>query len=245
MGPSEPAEETDWELARRARDGDEDAYARLIARHQTPIHSFVYRSIGNEEMARDVTQEVFIRAWFALARVREQARFTTWLFQIAVNLCRDHAKSKSSRNARQTDSFTQDPGDGRPEEREFASGDRSPDLLAEQRETMTALEAEIQALPYELCAPFVLGAIEHQPYKEVAAVLGLTAKAVEVRIYRARRMLCENLTRHGFTAGGGLKFKESEGSYTQARYTSRFSSYTVRILYKPKKNQKTKKPKRT
>ncbi len=202
MGPSEPAEEADWELAHRAKDGDENAYARLIARHQAPIHSFIYRSIGDAEMTRDLTQEVFIRAWFALARVREQARFTTWLFQIAVNLCRDHVKSKASRNARQTDSFTREPGDDRSEERELASGEPAPDLQAEQSEIVAALEAEIQALPDELRAPFVLGAIEHQPYKDVATVLGLTAKAVEVRIYRARRLLCENLTRRGFGTDG-------------------------------------------
>src|SRR5450755_1197366 len=85
----------DWDLAEAAGGGDEDAFAALTARHQNTMHRFIFRSIGQEETARDLTQEVFVRAWFALPKVSQKAKFTTWLFQIAVNLCRDHARSKS------------------------------------------------------------------------------------------------------------------------------------------------------
>jgi RNA polymerase sigma factor (sigma-70 family) len=201
MEPNESSEPTDWELAHRAKSGDEAAYAMLISRHQAAIHNFIFRSAGDVETARELTQEVFVKAWFALRRVREQARFTTWLFQIAVNLCRDHAKSRSSRNARRTESISRDDRDNRSEDREFASTSATPDREALQREFLAALEAEIQALPAELRSAFILGVVEHRSHKEVATILRLTAKAVEVRIYRARRLLGERLKRLGIEHG--------------------------------------------
>jgi len=201
MRPIESEDPPDWELAERAKSGDESAYELLILRYQAPIHSFIFRSVSDDETARDLSQEVFVKAWFALDRVKAKARFSTWLFQIAVNLCRDHAKSKATRNARKTDSIFRQPSDDYPEEREFASAQPSPAEHAESKEAIAALESEIQALPEELRLPFVLGAVEHQPYKEVAAILGLSDKAVEVRIYRARQQLCERLTRLGFGFG--------------------------------------------
>lgn len=182
----------DWELARHASCGDEVAYARLISRHQGPIHSFIFRSVGDEETARDLAQEVFVKAWFALARARENARFTTWLFQIAVNLCRDHVKSKTSRQSRLTRSFIWD-------EREFPHPDPAPDRQAELSENLRALESEIRNLPGDLRAALLLGVVEGLPYKEAAKILGVSAKAVEVRIYRARRILTERLTAQGIT----------------------------------------------
>ncbi len=198
MRPIEPGEESDWDLARCAKRGDESAYALLIDRYQAPVHSFIFRSVGDVETARDLTQEVFVRAWFAFKKVQVKAQFSTWLFQIAVNLCRDHVKSKSARNARKTESFARHPDDDRPEDREFASSELTPAQDLERREALDSLEGEIRALPDELRASFVLGAVEHQSYKDVAAILGLSAKAVEVRIYRARRLLCERLARLGF-----------------------------------------------
>lgn len=201
MRPNDPTETPDWELVRQAKQGDEAPYERLIARYQAPIHSFIFRSVGNVETARDLAQDVFVRAWFALPRVREQAQFSTWLFQIAVNICRDHAKSKATRNARRTDSLTRDDIDGQPGERDFPASTPTPAKEAQENESLAALEAEVHALPNELRAAFILGALEHRPHKDVAAILGLSPKAVEVRIYRARRFLGERLAHLGFHAG--------------------------------------------
>ncbi len=74
MRPSEPGEEPDWDLAQRAKGGDEAAFEDLIQRYQGPIQSFVFRSTLDEETARDLTQEVFVRAWFALCRVQAKAQ---------------------------------------------------------------------------------------------------------------------------------------------------------------------------
>jgi len=183
----------DWQLVDQARKGNEEAYAQLISRHQEAIHAFVYRHVGDAESARDLTQEVFIRAWFALERVRVSARFTTWLFQIAINLCRDYAKSKTTRQNRVTDPIVRLDKEGAEGERELPDPAVRPDEQAQWNEAMHALEAEIARLPLELREAFILGAVQGHPQKDVAIMLGLSPKAVEVRIYRARQRLTEQL----------------------------------------------------
>ena len=190
----------DWALARRAATGDEAAYAVLIGRYQGPVHGFVFRSVGAVETARDLTQEVFVKAWFALGRLQERARFSTWLFQIAANLCRDHAKSKATRNARMTNPMAREKDDGGTEEREFPHPGLSPDNQARMNETMEVLHRAIAALPVELREAFILGAIDQLPHKEISSILGLSAKAVEVRIYRARKILSGQLVSEGVVA---------------------------------------------
>ena len=196
MEPNDSAD--DWALARRAAGGDEAAYAILIERHQGPIHGFIFRSVGEVETAKDLTQEVFVKAWFALGRVQERARFSTWLFQIAANLCRDHAKSKATRNARMTNPMARENDDGGTEEREFPHPGLSPDNQAHMNETMAALHRAIAALPVELREAFILGAIDQLPHKEISSILGISPKAAEVRIYRARKILAEQLAGEGF-----------------------------------------------
>jgi len=203
MPENEYAGDEDWGLAASARQGDEDAYAELVSRHQTPIHRFIYRYVGDEETARDLAQEVFVKAWFALDRVKAKARFGTWLFQIALNLCRDHAKSRTTRWAQRTTSLVKLSSEGEEQEREFPHPGAAPDELAQHAEQTAVLEEEIAGLPGNLRESFLLGAIEGHPYKEVGAMLGLSsAKAVEVRIFRARRMLADRLAQRGFGASG-------------------------------------------
>jgi len=197
MEANDAEAETDWDIARLAGTGDEDAYARLMARHQAPIHSFIFRSVRDQEIAKNLTQEVFVKAWFALARLRENARFTTWLFQIAVNLCRDHAKSKATRQSRFTRSIVRENDDGASDEREFPHPDPSPDRQTELSESVRILDAEIHKLPEDLRTAILLGVIQGLPHKEAAQILGISSKAVEVRIYRARRILTERLSAQG------------------------------------------------
>jgi RNA polymerase sigma-70 factor (ECF subfamily) len=145
------------------------------------------------ETARDLTQEVFVKAWFALGRVQERARFSTWLFQIAANLCRDHAKSKAARNARRTGPIAREKDDENNGDRDFPHPGLAPDKQALMNEAMAAL-------PVELREAFILGAIDQLPHKEVSSILGISAKAVEVRICRARKILTEQLAVEGVVA---------------------------------------------
>src|SRR6188474_876199 len=80
---------TDDELVTLARGGDADSFNQLILRWERPIYALAYRVIGREEDAKDVCQETFLRAFRALPAFKGQAKFSSWLYRIALNLCRD------------------------------------------------------------------------------------------------------------------------------------------------------------
>src|SRR5215813_5638069 len=80
---------TDEELVARSISGDADSFNELILRWERPIYALAYRTIGREEDARDVCQETFLRAFRALKGFKGQAKFSSWLYRITLNLCRD------------------------------------------------------------------------------------------------------------------------------------------------------------
>src|SRR5687768_2957038 len=80
---------TDEELVARSQGGDLDSFNQLVVRWERPIYALAYRVIGREEDARDVAQETFLRAFRALNGFKGQAKFSSWLYRIALNLCRD------------------------------------------------------------------------------------------------------------------------------------------------------------
>lgn len=79
---------TDEELVARSMDGDRESFNQLVVRWQRPVYALAYRVIGREEDARDVSQEAFLRAFLAIKGFREQAKFSSWIYRITLNLCR-------------------------------------------------------------------------------------------------------------------------------------------------------------
>ena len=180
----------DAELARRCLAGDRAAFSRLMARHKGAIHGYIRRYVRNPEDAGDLLQETFVSAWRALSSYDPARPLNVWLRRIALNKCRDHGRRAGVRRVlstlvdgagRETQSV-RDPGPG-----------AEAALLA--REGVQALETALAALPDGLRDPLVLTALEGLSHAEAAAVLGLSAKAVEVRIYRARAKLAAALGR--------------------------------------------------
>ncbi len=181
-------DDPDLPLVRAAQGGDADAFTSLVRQHQEPLFRFALRYLANEEDAREVAQEAFVRAHGALPRFVPGARFSTWLFQITHNLCRDRARSRATKQARVTASLdlgTFDPPDSA----------ARPDAAAIAREEVDAVEAAIQALPDELKAPLILTALEGLSQQETGTRLRISAKAVETRVYRARQQLRQALER--------------------------------------------------
>lgn len=196
MLENESEAQFDWELAASAARGDEDGFAKLIERNQQSVHRFVFQFVRHEETARDLAQEVFVKAWFALPRVRRGGRFSTWLYQIAMNVCRDHVRSKAAKNMRLTDPIEQYLPRGSAFERPLVSSDLGPDRLMEQAEEVAVIERVIHGLPRKLCEAFLLGVVEGHSAKEVGRILGVSAKSVETRISRARQVLAGRLDQH-------------------------------------------------
>ena len=184
--PAEPSDET--LMAALTRD-DEAALDTLMRRWQRPLRAFLHRHLRNEADALDLAQETFVRIHRHRARYRAGARFSTWMFQIALNLARDHARKN---HRRRTGSLEDAPP---AEVAALASADPSPAVAARHAEEVAAVRAALAELPEDLRAAVLLAEYDHLPHAEIAAVLGTTAKAVESRLHRAREKLRARLAR--------------------------------------------------
>ena len=100
--------ELDLPLVRALQAGNESALNELIRKYQAPLFRFIWRYTGNEETARDLLQETFVRLYFGIRRFKPHAKFSTWLYSIAMNLCRDYARSKQRRQSYATESLDAD-----------------------------------------------------------------------------------------------------------------------------------------
>lgn len=185
-------EEEDIALMLRLRDGEDLALNELMRRWQTPLVSFIYRYVGNQADALDLAQETFVRVFESRHRYKASAKFSTWLFTIATNLCRNFFRWQS----RHPTVPLSAPGEnGDHAEQEMASPSLSPAGATERRELADAVRKHIQALPHDLKSAILLFEFEDLSYEEIARVFGCSVKAVETRLYRARKLLREKLRR--------------------------------------------------
>jgi RNA polymerase sigma-70 factor (ECF subfamily) len=184
-----PEEPSDQALTARAVKGEQAAFATLMHRHKGWLYRFVRRYVGDAEESYDVVQESFASAWIALSGYDPHRPFDVWLRRIALNKCRDRARKAAVR--RVLFGFA-GPAETRPEVADPAVG---PNRSAAARRALARLESAIAALPRGLKEPLVLTALEGLSHKEAGEVLGLNAKAVETRVYRARKQLALVLER--------------------------------------------------
>lgn len=186
---SASTDDDDITLMQRLAGGDDLALNVLMSRWRERVAAFLLRMTGDHATAMDLAQESFVRLYTSRHSYRPTAVFSTYLFHIAANLARSHARWKSRHpTVPLTDeegSMIHEPADPR----------LSPDEAAALREKTTRVHQAIAALPADLREALLLFAVEDMSHAEVAAALGCSAKAVEVRIYRARQMLRETLAK--------------------------------------------------
>ena len=188
----------DLALVEALAGGDESALTGLMDRYEQPIFHFIYRHVPNDADARELAQEVFVRLFFNVGKFKPEARFSTWLYRIALNLCRDHVKSRRTRQAAQTDSLSAQEDDDEHPARAVAVESRTPSDAALAREKLAALDEGMAALPHDLRTALVLTTLEQRSHQECAALLKTTPKAIETRVYRARKFLLEWMGKAGF-----------------------------------------------
>ena len=190
-------EDSDLALVLALQHGEDRTLNELMDRHREGLFRFVLRHVRNETDALELTMETFVRAYFNVGKFRPRAKFVTWLYQIALNLCRDHLRSRAYQYSLQTESFDaptedyKDPG-------LLLATDRRPDESTDRREELAALEKAIHELPEDLKNVFILTALEERRQGEVAQLLGLSPKSVETRLYRARKLLLDKMGKKGF-----------------------------------------------
>nr|KIS32460.1 FecI sigma-24 factor [Novosphingobium sp. P6W] len=176
----------DGTLAALALSGREDAYRALMARHRDAVYQLVRAQIEDSDGALDVTQESFIAAFAHLDRYDPARPFRFWIMRIAINKARDWRRRRKVRSF-----FSR----ARPMDEGLQVSDIAPgqEQQAAARQELARTRRAIDALPENLRSVLLLRTIEGMSQTEVAALLGLSEKAVETRLYRARMKLTESL----------------------------------------------------
>lgn len=173
---------SDEELAARAQSGNEAAFNAVMRRHKGWLYNFIRRYVGNSEDAYDILQESFVAAWRGFGTYDPGRPFRSWIRQIALNKCRDHGRKMTLRRLFQGAMPAHDVA---PSTARWANPQDSVDA----NRALAQLDAAIAALPRSLKEPLILTAIEGLSYHEASQLLGVTSKAIETRLYRARNRL--------------------------------------------------------
>lgn len=170
---------TDEELVARSKTGDTESFNQLVKRWERPIFALAYRTLGREEDARDVTQETFLRAFRALAGFKGDAKFSSWLYRIALNLCRDWMRK--DRRA---------PVVAIPEgvEVEQLDADRRPsetvEDLAARAELSRVVAKAMEKLPAEQRQAIILKEYHGLTFQEIADLMKCPLSTVKTRVYQ-------------------------------------------------------------
>jgi RNA polymerase sigma-70 factor (ECF subfamily) len=169
----------------------------LFTRYEKGIFNLIYRMVGDIEDATDLTSQTFLHALRAYDRFRGEAQAYTWLYRIAVNLCKNHFR-KRDRDARVEVVSLDAPifADGEEMERDIEDYSQSPERLMEGKELQDLIQRAIMGLAPELRTVVVLRDVQGLSYQEVAEITGCSVEAVKSRIFRARGHLRRALGPH-------------------------------------------------
>jgi RNA polymerase sigma-70 factor, ECF subfamily len=183
---------TDEELVARAKGGDEDSFNQLILRWERPIYALAYRVIGREEDARDVCQDTFLRAFRALPGFKGEAKFSSWLYRIALNLCRDWIRRQRRAPT------VQMPEGADPVEMVGEQGPaESIEELVSRRELSAVVEEAMALLPEEQRTAIILKEYHGMTFQEIADLQGCPLSTVKTRLYQGLSVLRRHLEKNG------------------------------------------------
>ena len=172
------------ELVALAKDGDRQAFDELVRATHAETYTLALRLTGNEEDARDVVQEAYLRAFRGLKRFRGDAQFSTWMYRITANCAATHTGRRAKHRHESLDDL------------EVAADEQSaadPVLSAEAGDLRNQLTAALEDLPPKLRQVVVLRDIYDLPHEAIAAELGISETAAKVRLHRARKKLRDTL----------------------------------------------------
>lgn len=192
-------EVTDEVLMLRYQNGEREAFAQLVRRHKTPIYNFILRQVRAQPAAEDLTQDVFVKIVQNAADFKHEARFSTWTYAIARNVCIDYLRKMSLRRHPSLDQpLSSDTGEG------ASLGERMPDLKPGAAVDRTAIGAQVarriteavENLPVEQREVFLLREIGNVPFKDIAEITGVPENTVKSRMRYALERLQEALTEY-------------------------------------------------
>ena len=192
MNDNGMASSSDEELVALSQGGDLDSFNQLVLRWERPIYALAYRVIGREEEARDVAQETFLRAFRALKGFKGQAKFSSWLYRITLNLCRDWIRREKRTPVAQAPEgvdIIELAGEGAPAE--------SIEALVGRKELGRAVSKAMALLPEEQRTAIILKEYHGLTFQEIAELLDCPLSTVKTRLYQGLSVVRRQLEQAG------------------------------------------------
>lgn len=184
--------EEDLALMADVARGDENAFAKIVEKHQPAVLGTVAKMTNQSPDTEDIAQQVFIRLWKSAERYQPTAKFTTFLFTITRNLVFNATRKKSGKNESSFDALEENWG----QSIEDKNSDSRPDKSIEQNELRQEIDRAISSLPEKQRLAVILRRYEKMPYEEIATTLEISVPAVKSQLFRARTALRESLGRY-------------------------------------------------
>ena len=185
---------SDTQLMLNFKSGDIPAFEELIKRYKKSVINVIYRFLGDRDEAEDLALEVFLRVYKSVKRYRVEAKFSTWLYKIALNLSLSELNKRRKHFSISLNApITTDKGRPRELIDELADPSPSPEKILEEKERNFLIKKAIGLLPPGQRMVIILQIYEGLSYKEISKILGCSVKSVESRLYRARISLKKRL----------------------------------------------------
>lgn len=207
MGNKTPAEQGNKILISKAKQGDMAAFEELILQHEKIVYNVALRMMNHSEDAKDISQEVFIKAYRNITNFDERSTFSTWIYRITVNTCIDEMRKRKGKRNLSLDNELEDE-EGTWKQEVADEGDTPEESLIRKEEKSEILMA-LEGISEEYKTVFILRDVRGLSYEEIAEVTGLALGTVKSRISRARNHLKEEI------------FKIRERNGTNSRHKNR------------------------
>ncbi len=180
----------DSQLMVQFKNGNKAAFEQLFDAYHRPIINFCYRLLGNVSDAEEVAQETFLKVYRAADQYEPLAKFSTWLYTIAKNLCLNRIRDTHPERLQDIES---EDSEENVLETTIPANTPSPEEECSEKELSKIIERAVSNLPSSLRIPFILNRYQEQSYEEIAKILGISVTAVTIRIHRALKRLTKKL----------------------------------------------------
>ena len=188
--------ELERSLLRRLRDRDERAFRELVDEHRDRVFNITYRMLGNRAEAEDVAQEVFIAVFKTIDQFREESKFSTWLYRVTVNHCKNRIKYLARRHDRDKDELDETSQQTNGAVTGVPVRAAQPDKALASAQMEKLLQEAIAALEPEQRQVVILRDVEELSIEEICEITELPDGTVKSRLHRARLVLRKKMQRH-------------------------------------------------
>jgi RNA polymerase sigma-70 factor, ECF subfamily len=185
-GVSSQSEQDDTQLVTASQQGDQDAFAFLVQRHQRRVFNMVLRMLQDYDEASEITQEVFLAAWLGLPSFRGEARFATWLYRIAYHCCLRQLERRKRERSLQAVMQAEKILEGMNEEKQAEDS-------IELRDRQAIVREQLEKLPTKYRIVLILRHLQEMTYQEMADILTIPIGTIKTHLFRARHLLKERL----------------------------------------------------